>query len=205
MIVIATGKEDLDENLKEHLEDSEIVESTDGKEEPCNSKLNISADKDIENIPFDYYENLYKYKTAPEFENSMHPFDKGLYEDEEHKETEEPKEIEEAEEIKKVVTEKENNKTEVVKSSDTNNLTNNTVAIPVVQAVKKENIFVFTLNYIYKLLSLFVNLITALLENLQWLVWSIIVTAAAYYAFKNGGIDSFDTLVKIIKAYFKLG
>ncbi len=191
-------KFDIRDIMFEPVDVYKIRRITEGKAELYNNKTDINAEDSL----FGFYEDLYENETAQGFKNSIHPFDKGLYENEE------PKGVEEAEEIKKVVAEKENNKAEVVKSSNANNLTNNTVAIPVVQAIKRENIFVFTLNYIYKLLSLFVNLIAPLLENVYSIVASFILTAAVAYGASKGEIDIIDfidTLVKMIKAYFKLG
>lgn len=266
MIALATGKKDLDENLKEHLEDGYIVDSMEfffanagnfdtailsrhlkgtaviisellfflkqsnmrviyiTNEDQTDEiktclKLGISdivfepvdlykvkrivestvisysnkpytnGEKDIENSLYDFYENAFKNEETQENENDMYYFGKGLYENKKDKE------VEEAEENKEVVAEKENNEAEVIKSS-------NTVALSNVQAVKKDNIFVFTLNYIYKLLSLFANLITALIDGLQWIVISVILTAAAYFIFKQSGGDNFNDLLNMVQVYF---
>jgi hypothetical protein len=249
MIAIATGKKDLDESLKEHLEDSEIVESMESlyenllkydtvviskhlkatamifsellfflkqssrriiyiasEDEADEIKMCIKFDiRDIMFEPVDVYKVIYMVEEKAgsnnpksdthDVEDSLFSFYEDMYKNEES----ELKEIEEVE-VEKDDT-SENSKCEVEKGITVTD----TVAIPVVQAVKKENIFVFTLNYVYKLLSLFINLIATFVESLQWIVISVILTAAAYYIFKNGGIDSFDGLVKMIKAYFKLG
>lgn len=249
MIAIATGKKDLDENLKEHLEDSEIVESMEYlygnllkfdtvviskhlkatamiiseilfflkqsnrriiyiTSEDAADEIKMCLKFDIRDImfePVDVYKVRYMVEEKAgsnnpkpdthDVENSLLSFCEDMYKNEES----------ELKEIKEVEVEEddtsENSKCEAEKGI----IATDTVAIPVVQAIKKENIFVFTLNYIYKLLSLFINLITTFVESLQWIVISVILTAASYYIFKNGGIDSFDGLVKIIKAYFKLG
>lgn len=101
-------------------------------------------------------------------------------------------------------------------NEDTNNIENNVIenkkvaekekAEPVViedvqpvVTVKKENAFVFFLNYILKILKLFVNVIITFIENIQWLVISIIISVAAYFILKEQGIDSFPKLMELVK------
>ena len=73
---------------------------------------------------------------------------------------------------------------------------------PVIK-VKKENAFVFFLNYIYKILKLFVhvivNIISSIADVIPWLIGGIIVSVAANYFLKEQGIDSFPKLMELVK------
>lgn len=61
---------------------------------------------------------------------------------------------------------------------------------------KKENAFVFGLNYIYKILRIFVNVIITFIDNIQWLVISVVISAAAYIIFKELGIETISQLIE---------
>ncbi len=73
---------------------------------------------------------------------------------------------------------------------------------PVV-TVKKENAFVFFLNYIYKILKLFVhaivNIISSIADIIPWFIGGAIVSVAANYFLKEQGIDSFPKLMELVK------
>lgn len=73
---------------------------------------------------------------------------------------------------------------------------------PVIKA-KKENAFVFFLNYIYKILKLFVhaivNIISSIADIIPWFIGGAIVSVAANYFLKEQGIDSFPKLMELVK------
>ena len=61
---------------------------------------------------------------------------------------------------------------------------------------KRESVIVSFFKYIFKFAQLIANIIIAFLENVQWLVISVIITVAAYYIFKMNDINSFTTLIE---------